>query len=243
MHEINHREKLSVNEAALLLGFLIQNKLDFTIPESLQDLTQMKKMTYVLLEKLHQSFMKNFVEKLEKEIKKTHKKENYRSDQKEFFGKGDMLVEPIFYSGTGVYDFQYLEILERKYKYDKKWLTEEKNFNLIETQKIISQIKKFLQKKSEIVEMGLKEEMIAFMKGKNPDEDWEKKIEEVFTKEQIEWLQYGPLFYDFEKNGEFDQNLFFRNLIDLFTIKKSDFNTDVNIDSFLHNFSITPERD
>lgn len=240
LHEVNEREKLSVNEAALILGFLIQNKINFAIPDSPHDLTQMKKNTFELLEELHRSFIGKFPEKLQKELEKTHKKENYRAGQKEFFGKGDMLVEPIFYSGTGVYDFQYLEFLERKYKYDTKWLSEEKIFNLFETKIIVSQIKDILQKQSEIVFLDLKEIMIGIMKEKNPDEDWEKHVQEIFPKEQMEWLQYEALFYDPEKN-EYDWNVFYRNLIELFTIKKADFNSELNIDSFVNNFSIIPE--
>jgi hypothetical protein len=45
-----------------------------------------------------------------------------------------MLTEPIFYSGTGAYDFQYLDYLERKYKYDKVWLSEKKNCICVDKQ-------------------------------------------------------------------------------------------------------------
>jgi len=59
-----------------------------------------------------------------------------------------MLVEPIFYAGSGVYDFQYLEYLEKKYKYDKKWLLKNKNFDLDNNIKIVSKIKEILHTKS-----------------------------------------------------------------------------------------------
>jgi hypothetical protein len=59
-----------------------------------------------------------------------------------------MLIEPIFYAGSGVYDFQYIEYLEKKYKYDKKWLLENKNFDLANNIKIALEIKNILFKKA-----------------------------------------------------------------------------------------------
>ena len=109
LHEIDNISRLSIKEASLLLGFLIQNEIDFSTPNTPQDLINLKQKTYELMDELHKSFMIPFFEKLQESIKKEHKIEDYRKEQKEFFGKGDMLTEPIFYSGTGVYDFQYLD--------------------------------------------------------------------------------------------------------------------------------------
>ena len=148
LHELNYQERLSVKEASLLLGFLIQKELDFSIPDTPQDLIKLKQKTYKLMQELHDSFMIPFFEKLKTEIQKEHKKEALRYDQKEFFGKGGLLTEPIFYSGTGVYDFQYLEFLEKKYKYDKEWLLEKREFDFAEIIKISLNIKNILHKNS-----------------------------------------------------------------------------------------------
>ena len=71
----------------------------------------------------------------------------------EFFGKGDTLTEPIFYSGDGVYNFQYLDFLARKYKYDIDWLSENKNFDIGKSKSIVAQIADILQRKSERVHL------------------------------------------------------------------------------------------
>lgn len=42
MHEIDHGKRLSTKEASLLVGFLIQNEIDFTTPTSPQDLIDLK---------------------------------------------------------------------------------------------------------------------------------------------------------------------------------------------------------
>ena len=92
LHELDNISRLSIKEASLLLGFLIQNKINFSIPDTPQYLMKLKQKTYKLMEELHNSFMIPFYEKLQESIKKEHKIEDYRKEQKDFFGKGDMLT-------------------------------------------------------------------------------------------------------------------------------------------------------
>lgn len=250
LHELNHSARLSINEAGLLLGFLIQNEIDFTTPDTPNDLALMKEKTYTLLQELHQSFMNGFIEKLKDEIGKEHVYENHRNDQKSFFGSGDMFIEPIFYASSGAYDFQYMDFLERKYKYDQDWLLNNKHFKIFDVKKIVPQIKTILQNKSKKVNVvHLKErlpEFIEEMKVKNPSKDWDKQVKDnIFG---FEMYQYVKLFFDDEspKSGEeWTQedgwNAFYNNLIDLFVIKKTDFDKKSNIETFLNNFSIIPK--
>lgn len=250
MQEINLIKRLNHKEVSLLLGFLIQCQIYFTSPDSWQDLMQMKQKTYELMEELHQAFTMPFVEKLQRSLEKEQEKKDFRKEQKEFFGKGDMLKEPIFYSGTGVYDFQYLEFLERKYKYDKSWLSEKKNFDIEQTKDITIQIKNILQEKSKKVHLyGIKErlpQIIEDIKKKNPNEDCEKHIKEILP--MMELHQYVELFFEgaadeknlsMDKIGEDEWKSFYKGLIELFVIRKSDINSDVNVESFLNNFSIS----
>ncbi len=255
IQEINLIKRLNTKEASLLLGFLIQNQITFTPPDLWQDLIQMKQKTYELMEELHQSFMISFAEKLQKSLKKEFEKKDFRKEQKVFFGKGDMFIEPIFYSGTGVYDFQYLDFLERKYKYDKNWLSEKKNFDIEQTKNITLQIKNILQEKSKKVRLyGLKErlpQIIKDIKKKNPNENSEKSIKEMLP--MMELYQYIELFFedatdkknlntDEIKINEDEWKSFYKGLIELFVIRKTDFDSDVNIESFLNNFSISIKR-
>ena len=253
IQELNLIKRLSHKEVSLLLGFLIQSQINFTAPDLWQDLIQMKQKTYELMEELHQSFMIPFTEKLQKSLKKEHEKKDLRKEQKEFFGKGDMLTEPIFYSGTGAYDFQYLDFLERKYKYDKKWLSEKKNFDIEQTKNITIQIEKILQEKSKKVRLyDIKERLPQItddIKKKNLNEDWEKHKKELLP--MLELYQYVELFFEDvtdKKNlsmdgiGEDEWKSFYKELIELFVIKKSDFDSDVDIQSFLNNFSISVKK-
>ncbi|KAA6326822.1 hypothetical protein EZS27_024116 [termite gut metagenome] len=73
------------------------------------------------------------MEKLQEKISKVKEgisiKDSYE-ERFDFFVSNGGMVEPMFYSGDGVYDFQYLEYLEKKYKYDKEWLLNNKNFEI-----------------------------------------------------------------------------------------------------------------
>ncbi|MCK4377671.1 MAG: SEC-C domain-containing protein [Actinomycetia bacterium] len=253
IQELNLIKRLSHKEVSLLLGFLIQSQINFAPPDSWQDLIQMKQKTYELMEGLHQSFMIPFVEKMQKNLEKKHEKKDLMKEQKEFFGKGDMLTEPIFYSGTGAYDFQYLDFLERKYKYDKKWLSEKKNFDIEQTKNIAIQIKNILQEKSKKVRLyDIKERLPQItedIKKKNLNEDWEKHKKELLP--MLELYQYVELFFEdvtdkknlsMDEIGEDEWKSFYKELIELFVIKKSDFDSDVDIQSFLNNFSISIKK-
>ncbi|MBU4349649.1 hypothetical protein KJ599_04945 [bacterium] len=52
IQELNLIKRLSHKEVSLLLGFLIQNQINFTPPDLWQDLIQMKQKTYELMEEL-----------------------------------------------------------------------------------------------------------------------------------------------------------------------------------------------
>lgn len=250
LHEMDNHLRLSVKEASLLLGFLVQKKIDFATPDSPFDLINMKQKTYELMEDLHTSFMIPFLEKMEKSFSEEHKEINFRKDQKEFFGKGDMLIESIFYSGTGVYDFQYLDFLERKYKYDKHWLFENKNFNIKQTQSNVRYIKNVLYEKSKKVNLYATKErtpqLIEKLKKKDPNKDWDKIAKETLPMMEIH--QYVDLFFDYKAEGkelskeelkDKGWESFYNGLIELFVIRKSDFDDDSDINSFLDNFSFS----
>ena len=254
MHEMEWSKRLSTNEASLLLGFLIQDRINFSIPETPQHLIHLKQKTYELMEELHKSFLIAFFDKLKKSSGKSHDIKNLRKDMKDFFGTGDMLIEPIFYAGSGVYDFQYLEYFERKYKYDKEWLYENKDFDFTQVKNIVLRIKDILQEKSKKVRLyNLKErlpEMIENLKKENPNENWEKHTKEFLP--MMELHQYVDLFFEDIKEGKYlsineirdaGWKSFYKNLIDLFVVKKTDFKSDDNIEVFFNHFSIIPEKD
>jgi hypothetical protein len=249
LHKVNIEKRLSNNEAYLLLGYLIQNSVDFRIPENPGELFRMKNDTYNLMEELHKSFMQPFFDELKKIVTSDPISDRFAKEKKDFY-QGDMLKEPIFYSGTGAYDFQYLNFLEKKYKYDIEWLNKNKKLDLKETICIIGQIKNILYEKSKKVHLyGLKEnlpKLVKDIKKKIPKKN-RSPINDMIP--SIELYQYKNLFYDFEDDdgsntiSEKNWESFYRNLIELFTFNKSDFQSlNINPDAFINNFSISPYK-
>lgn len=156
IHLVDYRSKLSVKECSLILGFLLHNKIDFGYPESPEKVIEMKERTYALMEELHYSFNAKQFTRLRDMFEKHAKGEPVEGDpddKLDFFVQDSGMVEPMFYAGDGVYDFQYLEYLEHKYKYDQPWLREHKNFRFQEVITIVKGIKSFFYEKAKHISL------------------------------------------------------------------------------------------
>ncbi|NLB87558.1 MAG: hypothetical protein GX793_10920 [Bacteroidales bacterium] len=248
INKVDFRSRLNKNEVSLLIGFLIQKQIDFTLPDNPLDVIKSKERTYELMHELHMSLMTPFFEKMKSVHPQKLEKVDFRAEMRTFYGDDNMFIEPIFYANDGVYDFQYTDFLERKYRYDKEWLLENRNFDFNNTKVILQRIKDILQEKSKKVNFfSLKEklpEIIETIKKDNPSENIEEHIKEVLP--AYEFYQYVNLFsvlsenesIDFETLPDDAWKTFYKNLIDLFVIRREDFKKEVRIDSFLKNFSI-----
>lgn len=146
---INHRERISVKEAAFILGYLVQNEIDCTYPESIKSLIRNKKLTYILLRELHNTFLYPQREMIQEMFVNQHAGtyDNPPFSKFDFFTKDGSMQEAIFYSGDGVYDFQYLEYLPLKYQYDENWLKEKRGFLFDQVINITKSIKAIQQEK------------------------------------------------------------------------------------------------
>ena len=244
IHKTDVHERMSLNEAAFLVRLLIQDEIDLSAPDRLQDLMGLKQKTYELMKELHNSFLN--LEKLLGSISKDSSEEG----MKQFFLEPDVVVESIFYFGTGIYYIQYLEFLEEKYKYDEDWLLGERNFDTSASKKVAFTIKEILELKGKqnVIPLGLKEkipETIEKIKKKHPG-DWEEHMEKL-SKEilAMEWYQYSILLNNAQgsnkKFGREELESFCKSLLELLVVRKSDFENDSGIDSFIKNFSIDLE--
>lgn len=250
MHEINYWNRLNKNEISLLLGFLIQNSISLEKPDSPFDLIDLKKKTNSLMEELHHSTNKSMYEKF-RNLVETLPSEN-KPSKLEFFGGENSFIEPIFYSGDGIYDFQYLEYLERKYKYDEEWLIKNRNFRFNEVIAIASRIKQLHQEKiKKVFFFGLKENKDKIIRKikKNrfiTKSSQNKSIDKYLS--MMEFYQFRELFetekhiengFSKEEVVEKGWNSFYNGLLNLFCISLDDFSEQINISDFLTNFSIS----
>jgi hypothetical protein len=245
MHKVDHRARLNKNEVLMLLGFLIQERISLEVPNSPFDIIELKRKAYELMEELHHSTMIPFFNKIRPFIENPNQRITAR--EQDFFGDGDMFVEPIFYSGDGIYDFQYLEFLDKKYKNDAEWLKDNASFDFDKAARFAIGIKSTLQSKINKVDfLGLKENKPKFLKNLKKDKSIPKNEYDNFLK-ILEFYQFHRLFetelhiskgLDPSKITESGWRSFYQGLIDLFTIKESDFPSDIKIIDYINLFSI-----
>lgn len=252
IHEIDYRSRLSVKEATLILGFIVQNAIDFSMPDSPESVSGLKEKTYSLMNELHISYSIPQMEKIRKRVLQAKNgvyiEDNY-NERFDFFVNDGGMVEPMFYAGDGVYDFQYLEYLESKYKYDKEWLLEKKSFDVQNAIKLVGAVKEILHEKSKSVNLVGLREIVPQMRKKAKKELKRKYKEDDFKKFLIsaEFYQYRELFPVPPIGDNIDENIrsenwnrFYHNLFDLFVVRKSHLKSYVQSESFIENFSFLP---
>jgi len=251
IHLVDPRSKLSVKECSLIIGFLVQHPMNLNFPKSPEEVIAMKEKTYELAHELQMSFsapqFSKFKEMMEIQ-EKGQELPSHLEDDVEFFAKDGGIIEPTFYAGDGVYDFQYLEYLEPKYKYDREWLSENKGFETGQVIKIVNKVKQILHEKSKQVNLLELRETFPKIIQKS-----KKKLTKSYSKERfkkiereqfiaLNFYQYKQLFPvpNYSKKGTTeDWCQFYSNLIDLFTVKPSDFEDQNGVADFFINFSFS----
>lgn len=251
IHEVDYRSKLSIKECSLILGFLVQNQINFAIPSSPEEVFSLRERAYELMEELHNSFNAPMLLKMSAMLEKQSKGgtiEDTRNSKLDFFAKDSGLVEPMFYAGDGVYDFQYVEYLEPKYKYDIKWLNDHKEFDINSAKKIVVAIKENLQAKALTVRLiDLKKEFPIIAKKARKDTKGKfstKEMDEIERQNLIAatFYQYVKLFpapNAAEPNSSEGWKKFYENLLELFIISPSEFEqiSHQATNAFFRNFS------
>lgn len=141
--EVNWKERLSFQELTYLSGLLAKETIDLRMPTEKEMSTYVKK-THKLLDDLHWAYNAPMMEQVKDMVQN---KEKYRENEQLFLSNTNMMVEAIFYSGTGAFDFQYANFSKIKYEKDKKWLLENKNFEVEKANEIVFYLKELFHKK------------------------------------------------------------------------------------------------
>ena len=249
IHQANYWDRLSKNEVSLLLGLLIQQPISIDHPDSPFELIELKNKTISLMKDLHNSLNDSMYENLAK--LGNNSTSGTIPSKLEFFGGENSFIEPIFYSGDGIYDFQYLEYLKKKYKYDEQWLSENKKFEFdlaisiaLRAQELhhekIKTINFFdLKANRPILEKKLKKDKtISKKKGNNGSEDFFTFIELFQFHQLFNTEQHIKNEITKERIFEMGWHSFYEGLLNLFCISPDEFDKDLNISAFLNNFSI-----
>lgn len=144
--DINWRERLNHNEFSFLAGLMVKNEIDLSIPTE-EKVKQYMERTYELFEELHQSYYVPMNSAMQTIIQGSLSSEKIDADFNTMFQSGEIAAEPIFYGGSGAYEFQYLEFAEKRYIKDAAWLQENKNLNVKEIIEVIKHLRTVIENK------------------------------------------------------------------------------------------------
>lgn len=248
LHLINPRTRLSVKEASFIVAQLIKHQISLDYPESPNSFFTMKERTYTLMGELHRALNEPTWIKMRDALQEYDETGNLQlPSQKEMFVDDNAMVEPIFYSGDGAYDIQYLELLPKKYEFDAEWLRTNKGFVTIEVIDIIDNLKASLTSKAReacLLDYRTDAEISKIFKANSSCEN------DALANRFIELLQFYNLFPTEPKNdvllpeeewygyGERDWHIFYDNLFDLSLFSKEDIKDMPGASAFLKNFCL-----
>ena len=126
-HESFGRDHLIRTELTTLLGMILKQKIDFTIP-SADRMAELGTRTLTLLEELHTA--------LAGPMRPTPDTATADDFMKIDFTRGAVLREPIFYTGESAYASQYRDFASRKYRADEEWLEANRGFTIAQAAKV-----------------------------------------------------------------------------------------------------------
>jgi SEC-C motif/Nuclease-related domain len=126
MQKMFSPSRLIRTEINTLLGLMIKAEIDWSLPAPMV-VQEYMDSSEQLLEELHHCLSGEFWSGLTKE-----------SVESGFnpFERGEVLREPIFYSGEAAYIFQYLDLAIDKYSADAQWLQEHRGFNINQASRV-----------------------------------------------------------------------------------------------------------
>jgi hypothetical protein len=138
--DINPREHLNIQEITFLVGLLVKTGVDVTLPTE-NESSRRFEITYQLFEELHRKYHEPFLEQIAGNIKNGLRSEMREENYRRVFGSGLTASEPIFYSASGAYDFQYLKFAIEKYSNDAPWIQQHIGVDMGAMAKIARELK------------------------------------------------------------------------------------------------------
>ena len=115
-------EGISFQELALVSGLAVTQPIDTTEMPSQETSDCQIGSLRSLLSQLHEAYWRPASDLIDEKLDAIASGVKPDPSGASVFYQGRMLVEPMFYSGSGAFDFQYLELAMEKYKRDSEWL-------------------------------------------------------------------------------------------------------------------------
>jgi hypothetical protein len=123
------KERLIRTEITTLLGILVQNEINFEVPD-VETVQLYAQETLSLMEELHASIGAGLFEFM--------KPSGLDDEEKPMAVKGSYLREPIFYGTESAYAFQYRDFAPEKYGKDDEWLRRTRGFDIGTARDVVS---------------------------------------------------------------------------------------------------------
>lgn len=122
----NPKVVLTYDEWLLVIGLWLKNidKIPQNEIDSFEDVEKEASLLYILLEKLHYSYLPDF------SSIDFSKAESLKEVLHETMDSPALVQEAIFYGGEGAYDFQYTSFIADKYKKDRDWIKQNKGVDI-----------------------------------------------------------------------------------------------------------------
>lgn len=150
MEHLSRREHLNRNEMSTLVGLMIKDEVDYTLP-NLSLLGEYIDTTVSLLEELHQCMESHRNAEVGRSLTKiiSAKPNQPVSEEtiRNLLGSGPVLREAMFYGTESAYNFQYRDLAPKRYEQDSKWLETNKGFNIETVRRVAKTISQMQSEK------------------------------------------------------------------------------------------------
>lgn len=237
LHEVNYREHVGYQEISLLVGCLLHKPIDFSYPDQPKDLIELKSKSVALLSELEQTLIETNNQTIEEAQKASPLQKNKTAiKQLHFFIKEGSIIESILYGKSDIEHHTYKEVLKIKYQKDEDWMAKNHGYTIPEALHVIEQIQKKLYTKFRYFYSF----MVKNTKTRNQDfnvgpEAW-----------LVNFYPYLDLFNELNAEtketdlAKMTQNnwiSFYNNLLNLFTIDRTDLSNEPYVNAFLKCFT------
>lgn len=222
----NNQDRLSSNELLFLWSLLV-NKEDFwQYPDTVDELYAMRCEIGRLMYELHFTFFSGLF---------SHIKERkaLQFDEYKPYYDGVVFQEAIFYSGSALYDDDYLYYVKTRYSEDAQWLKDNKGYDKDAFCNIVSTIKQTLSTKIRRFRfLSLPETL---------EQRLDNKPSDLSASEYKKVLTLGQFLYD--QNDEPSLEEYCDRLKDAITFKNEDVGENECVSNYIRLFSITISKD
>ncbi len=139
--EINWAARLSFQELTVLAGLMAKNPIEVSIAPSEQACSDRIAELYALFSELHEAHTLPMVDALGSQMESRRGAREVDEQTESIFADGRAMVEPIFYSGSGGYDFQYLDFAITKYEQDADWMVTNAGISVVSLARVARELK------------------------------------------------------------------------------------------------------